>query len=417
MSSDIDLTGIDWLSLTFVDVFGTSHSMSVPAAGLAAALESGQPFDGSSLEGRARLAERDMRLLPDPDTLVRLDAGLARVSCVVLDNDGTPWPGDPRTALLSAIEQTGDLGRTYTAAPEIEFYLLDADGEPVDGGGYFEDTAGIGAAVVREAADRLTEYGIVVDSAHHEAGPGQYEIDLAPLTALKLADAMVLTKYVVRSAAAEAGLRATFMPRPFAGEAGSGLHVHQRIASGLVEAGGNLTDDGRYFLGGQLAHARAISALAAPTVNSYKRLHSGPEAPSAIVWAFVNRGALIRLSPNVVGGPTIEYRGADPSANPYLLLAGLIVAGAHGVGESIEPPAAFEEEIGSFDPAAIDSARSELLPRDLDEALDSLAMDDVITDVLEPQLLQLLIDGRRSEAAAYAEQVTPWEVDRYLEEA
>jgi glutamine synthetase len=417
MSSDIDLTGIDWVSLTFVDVFGTSHSMSIPAAGLPAALEGGQPFDGSSLEGRARLAERDMRLLPDPDTLVRLDAGLARVSCVVLDNDGTPWPGDPRTALLSAIEQTGELGRTYTAAPEIEFYLLDVDGEPVDGGGYFEDTAGIGAAVVREAADRLTEYGIVVDSAHHEAGPGQYEIDLAPLTALKLADAMVLTKYVVRSAAAEAGLRATFMPRPFAGEAGSGLHVHQRIASGLVEAGGNLTDDGRYFLGGQLAHARAISALAAPTVNSYKRLHSGPEAPSAIVWAFVNRGALIRLSPNVVGGPTIEYRGADPSANPYLLLAGLIVAGAHGVGESIEPPAAFEEEIGSFDPAAIDSARSELLPRDLDEALDSLAMDDVITDALEPQLLQLLIDGRRSEAAAYAEQVTPWEVDRYLEEA
>jgi glutamine synthetase len=417
MSTELDLTGIDWVRLTFVDVFGTSHSMSIPAAGFLSAVEAGVPFDGSSLEGRARLAERDMRLLPDPDTLVRLEPGLAGVACIVLDNDGTPWPGDPRTALVAVIEQTGELGSAYTAAPEFEFYLLDADGSPVDTGGYFEDTAGIGAAVVREAVDRLAEYGIAVDSTHHEAGPGQYEIDLAPLTALPLADALVLTKYVVRDAAAQAGLRATFMPRPFAREAGSGLHIHQRIASGLVEPGGELTDVGRHFLGGQLAHARAISALAAPTVNSYKRLHSGPEAPSAIVWAFVNRGALIRLSPNVTGGPTIEYRGADPSANPYLLFAGLIVAGAHGVGESTEPPAAFEEEIGSFDPAAIDSARSELLPRDLDEALDSLGMDDAVADAFEPQLLQLLIDGRRSEAAAYAEQVTPWEVDRYLEEA
>ncbi|HEY5506260.1 MAG TPA: glutamine synthetase family protein, partial [Coriobacteriia bacterium] len=325
MSTDMDLTGIAWVRLTFVDVFGASHSVNIPAARFASAVENGEPFDGSSLEGRARLAETDMRLLPDPATLVLLDDGLASANCIVLDTEGAPWPGDPRTALLSVIDQTGELGRTYTAAPELEFYLLDADGEPVDAGGYFEDTAGVGAMAVREAADMLASCGIEVESTHHEAGPGQYEIDLAPLPALQLADALVLTKYIVRDAAAQAGLRATFMPRPLAGEAGSGLHIHQRTTSGLVEASGELTEEGRFFLGGQLAHARALSALAAPTVNSYKRLHSGPEAPSAIVWAFVNRGALIRLSPNMVGGPTVEFRGADPSANPYLLMAGLLV--------------------------------------------------------------------------------------------
>jgi glutamine synthetase len=417
MSIGTDLTGVAWVRLTFVDVFGASHSVSIPAGRFAAAAGSGEPFDGSSLEGRARLAETDMRLLPDTDTLVRLDAGMAAASCIVLDGDGLAWPGDPRTALMSVIEQTGELGRTYTAAPELEFYLLDAEGAPIDAGGYFGDTAGIGAAVVREAADRLSACGVDVDSTHHEAGPGQYEIDLAPLPALQAADALVLTKYIVRDSAANAGLRATFMPRPFAGEAGSGLHIHQRTASGLVEDNGSLTDEGRYFLGGQLEHARALSALAAPTVNSYKRLHAGPEAPSAIVWAFVNRGALIRLSPNVPGGPTIEFRGADPSANPYLLLAGLLTAAAHGIGESIEPSSAFEEEIGTFDPAAIDSSRSELLPRDLDEALDSLLQDDVLADAFEPQLLQLLVDGRRAEAESYAQQVTPWEIERYLDEA
>jgi len=417
MILDMDLTGISWVRLTFVDVFGASHSVNIPASRFASAVEFGEPFDGSSLEGRARLAETDMRLLPDPETLVLLDDGVATANCIVLDTQGAPWPGDPRTALLSVIEQTGALGATYTASPELEFYLLDADGKPVDAGGYFEDTAGVGAMVVREAVDRLADCGVEVESTHHEAGPGQYEIDLAPLPALQFADALVLTKFILRDTAAQAGLRATFMPRPFAGEAGSGLHIHQRTVSGLVEETGELTEEGRFFMGGQLAHARALSALAAPTVNSYKRLHSGPEAPSAIVWAFVNRGALIRLSPNVVGGPTIEFRGADPSANPYLVVAGLLIAAAHGVGESIDPPAAFEEEIGSFDPAAIDSARAELLPRNLDEALDSLLLDDVLSDAFEPQLLQLLVDGRRAEATAYSEQVTPWETERYLDGA
>jgi glutamine synthetase len=417
MSKGVDLTGISWVRLSFVDVFGASHSMQVPARRFAAAATRGEPFDGSSLEGRARLVERDMRLLPDPAAFVRLGGGLARAVCTVLSDDGTPWSGDPRTALAQAVARVGALGRDYTAAPEIEFYLLDEDGAPVDGGGYFDETEAIGAVVVRQAADRLEGFGIAVDSVHHEAGPGQYEIDLEALPPVRLADAIVLAKQVVRDTAASAGLRATFMPMPLPGEAGSGLHLHQRAGSRLTGGDGSLTDDGRAFMAGQLAHARGLCALTAPTVNSYKRLHSGPEAPSAIVWAHVNRGALIRLSPNMTAGATIEYRGIDPSANPYLLLAGLLVAAAHGIGESTDLPPAFEEEIGSYDPASIDSTRSELLPRDLDEALDALLADDVLVDAFDAQMLSRLVDGRRAEASDYGAQVTEWEIERYLDEA
>jgi glutamine synthetase len=194
------------------------------------------------------------------------------------------------------------------------------------------------------------------------------------------------------------------------------LHLHQRVGGRLVTDDARLTEDGRAFIAGQLEHARGLSALASPTVNSYKRLHSGPEAPSTAVWAHANRGALIRLSPAGTQGATIEYRGADPSANPYLLLAGLIISAAHGLGTQAELPPAFEEDIGSFDPAA-DSSRAESLPRDLEEALSALQIDDVLVDAFDAQLLSRLLDGRRAEASDYRAQVTPWEVDLYLEDA
>lgn len=413
----MDLKDISWVRLSFVDVFGTSHSMQLPASRFAAAVAEGELFDGSSLEGRSRLVERDMRLRPDADTLVPLGGGLARAACFVVTEEGMPWAGDPRTALALTLEDVGTLGDEFTVSSELEFYLLDEFGEPIDGGGYFDETEGEGMAIAREAADKLASFGIAIDSTHHEAGPGQYEIDIAALPALRAADALVLAKHIIRETAIEHGLRATFMPRPFEGEAGSGLHLHQRVGSALVGDDGVLTDHGRAFLAGQLKHARSLSALAAPTVNSYKRLHAGPEAPSAIVWAYVNRGALVRLSPNQVGGPTLEFRGADPSANPYLLFTGLLATAAHGLGESLELPPAFEEALGSFDPAAVDSSRAELLPRDLDEALDALDSDDVLHDAFDAQLLAHLLDGRRAEAADYAAYVTPWEIERYMDEA
>jgi glutamine synthetase len=417
MSDVMDLKNISWVRLSFVDVFGTSHSMQLPAARFSAAVEHGELFDGSSLEGRARLVERDMRLQPDAGTLVDLGGGLARAACYVVTEDGTPWSGDPRTALALTLEQVGTLGEEYTVGAELEFYLLDEYDDPIDTGGYFDETEGEGMAVSRDAADKLASFGIPIDSTHHEAGPGQYELDISALPALEAADALVLAKHVIRETAIAHGLRATFMPRPLEQQAGSGLHLHQRVGDALVDDDGVLTDHGRAFLAGQLKHARGLSALAAPTVNSYKRLHSGPEAPSAIAWAYVNRGALVRLSPNQVGGPTLEFRGADPSANPYLLFAGLLYSAAHGLGESLDLVPAFEEALGSFDPAAVDSIRAELLPRNLDEALDSLETDDVLQDAFDAQLLARLVDGRRAEAADYAAQVTPWELGRYLDEA
>lgn len=413
--SGVSLEGISWVRLSFVDVFGTSHSVHVPAARFDRAVEHGEPFDGSALEGRARQLEADMLLRPDPHTLVPLGQGLARALCTVLTPDGAPWPGDPRMALQSMLQRLGDLGEGYRAAAELEFYLLDAAGAPLDRGGYFDETEGPGTTVARAAADRLGACGIVVDSCHHEAGPGQYELDLDALGALELADALVLAKQVVREVVAEAGLRATFMPRPFPDQPGSGLHVHQRMAGALVEDGRQLGSDGQSIVAGQLAHARGLTALAAPTVNSYKRLHSGPEAPSAAVWAHVNRAALVRVSTFRGRDASIEFRGADSSANPYLLLTGLLAAAGHGLEAGLELPPPCEEDLAGFDPAA--SVRVEPLPRDLDDALDALLDDDVLVDAFDGQLLARLVDARRAEAAEYRRHVTSWERDRYLDEA
>jgi glutamine synthetase len=210
------------------------------------------------------------------------------------------------------------------------------------------------------------------------------------------------------------------MPQPFAGEAGSGMHLQQRVAGNvlkLFKGDGILGDEGRAFVAGQLYHARGLSALAAPTVNSYKRLASGGEAPGAVVWAHVNRGALIRLSSYRGPEASVEFRASDPLANPYLLIAGLMVSAAHGLEKQLELPPPMEEDLAGFDPAGSDSVRFESLPRGLDEALDALLADDVLVDTFQDQLLSLLVDGRRAEVVAYETQITGWELDRYLDES
>jgi glutamine synthetase len=413
----VDLSGVEWVRLSFVDLFGISNSVQLPAARFAAVAERGTPFDGSALEGRARHLEADMLLLPDPSTLTDLGNGQARVVCSAVTIDGGPWPGDPRTALKAVLDRLGDLADAYAAGAELEFYLVDSGGRPVDTGGYYDDHEGLGSTVVRAAAGRLAACGIEVDGCHHEAGPGQYEIDLAPLPPLALADAVVLAKQLVREEAMAAGTTATFMARPLNGRPGSGLHLHQRAGRELVDGDGALTADGRCFVAGQLTHARALSALAAPTVNSYKRLHSGPEAPSAAVWAYSNRAALIRVSSFRGSDASIEYRGADPSANAYLLLAALLAAGADGLESEVELTAPAEEDaIGGYDRAGA-TTRYAPLPRDLDDALDALLADDVLVDAFDSQLLARLVDGRRAEAEDYRAHVTRWELDRYLDDA
>jgi len=401
-----------WVRLTFVDVLGTSNSVQMPGRHFDEAVARGALFDGSSIQGRARALEADMLLRPDPSTLFRR-GDVARVACTVCTPDGTPWPADPRTALVALLAGSGpvaELAEAWTSAAELELYLLDGR-EPLDRDGYFDDREGLGMQLTRRAADELVAAGVDILSCHHEAGPSQYEIDLAPLAPLALADALVLAKQVVREVAAEAGVLATFMPRPLAGEAGSGLHLLQHV-DGLVERGNRLTDDGRAFVAGILTHARALAAVASPTVNSYKRLHAGPEAPGAAVWAHLNRAALVRIGDD----GAVEYRGADPSANPYLLVAGLLAAEADGLGNALDPGPPLEEEGDTFDPAGTERVRYDPLPRSLDEALDAVLADDLFADTFDHRLLTHLVDGRRGEAEAYRAHVSPWELDRYLDQ-
>lgn len=406
----------DWVRLIFVDVFGASHAVVLPTAHYDAAVAHGVPFDGSAIEGRARHLEADMLLLPEPSTLRTDGPAGARVCCTVTDRARRPWLGDPRTALVAMIE-TFELASVYQAAAELEYYLLDEDGAPVDRGGYFGGLNGPGLAVTQMAAERLADNGIDVIGAHLEAGPGQYELDLAALSPLALADALVLAKEILHTEAAGFGLRATFMARPFTSEPGSGLHLQQRLDGTLFDERGGLSPEGRSFIAGQLTHAVGLTALAAPNVNSYKRLHSGAEAPSQVVWGHSNRAALVRVGSSVDRRPAVEFRLADPSANPYLLVGGLLAAAGHGLDEGLDPGQPFDEDLGGFDPATAESMQLRPLPRDLDEALDALLADDVLVDAFDSRLLSRLVDGRRAEAEEYRSQVSPWEINRYLDEA
>ena len=405
----------DWLQLAFVDVLGNARSLEVPGACFDEAVRTGVVFDGSALEGPARYLEVDMRLQAQPGTLIDLGQGRARVIGAVLTTGGRPWRGDPRAALVEVLDDLPAALDGCTVAAELEFYLLDGEGQPVDRGAYFEDVGGLGPRVVRDAADILQGYGTEVVGCHHEAGPGQYEIDLGPTSPLAMADALVVAKHTIRRVARLAGLTATFMASPPGGGSGSGLHLHQRADALMTPTDGALTDAGRGFVAGQLAHARALSALAAPNVNSYRRLNSGAEAPSAAIWGYSNRAALIRVARDLGPQSSIEFRGADPAANPYLLLTGLLTTGADGVQGDLELPAANDEQFGTFEPAS--AVRFEPLPRHLDEALDALVADEVVTDAFDPLLVEILVTGRRAEVQEYRSRTTSWEVERYLTEA
>jgi glutamine synthetase len=411
-SSSVDPDDLRWIKLAFVDVFGANCALTIPADRFAEAVDRGILFDGSALEGPARHLESDMRLLADPATLIDQGDGEGRAITTVLTPTGAPWAGDPRTALRQGVDAAGDLGEAMELVAELEFYLLDPTGNPVDQVGYFDDAGRWGLAAVRAAADELSAAGIPVRSAHHEAGPGQFELDLGPLGPVGLADAIVTAKETVRRVAAAAGLAATFMAVPMSGQPGSGLHLHQHAGDVLVDDSGALTDVGRSFTAGQLEHAVALSALAAPTVNSYRRLHAGPEAPSAVIWGTANRAALIRVNSTTGPDASVEYRGADPMANPYLLLTGLLATGIAGIESELELGRPDDETRGSFDPAH--ASRFVPLPRNLDEALDALEADDVLADAFDPVLVANLVNGRRAELEAFRAHVTSWERERYL---
>ncbi len=427
---------IKFVNLQFTDILGIVKSTPIPVARLGEALEKGLWFDGSSVEGFGRIYESDMVLHPDPSTYCVLpwsppERRVARLICDVYDPDGKPFVGDPRYILKRAVDDCASLGYTFHTGAELEFFLFRKNGErvtpvPHDVGSYFDFSPRDLAAEVREEiALALAAMGMEVEMVHHEVAHGQHEIDVRYADALTSADNVITTKYTVKAVAQAHDLYATFMPKPIFGINGSGMHTHQS----LFDAKGQnvfYDRDDKYrlsrlayqYIAGQLAHARSLAAVVAPTVNSYKRLVPGYEAPVYICWGQINRSALIRIprySPGRETATRAELRFPDPSCNPYLAFACMLRAGLDGIRRELTPPPPVEEDVYHFNDARLAELRIDQLPGSLAEALDCMEQDPLIAETLGPHTYPRFLETKRKEWDAYRIQVTDWELQRYLE--
>jgi glutamine synthetase len=426
---------VQFVHLQFTDVVGIVKGTTIPINQLDVALNRGVWFDGSSIQGFARIAESDMYLVPDPRTfaVIPWESGdgpaTARMICDVYTPAGEPFAGDPRHVLKRALEQAAARGYVYNCGPELEFFLFrnGDDGaprcEPQDEGGYFDYSTDGAIGVRKEMIGALQAFGITVEAGHHECGPGQHEIDFKYADALTTADNAITFKYVLKAVARRHGLHATFMPKPIYGIAGSGMHTHQSLCE--VATGRNVFADGidalglsalaRQFIAGQLDHARGMCAVLAPLVNSYKRLVPGYEAPVYVSWARINRSALIRVPRFSHPEATrIELRCPDPSCNPYLAFAVMLGAGLDGIDRELTPPAPAEEDLYSLDEEHRRARSLETLPGTLDEALRCLAGDQVVREALGAHVYARFVEAKAQEWDEYRLRVSPWEVDRYL---
>ncbi|MFN8484431.1 MAG: type I glutamate--ammonia ligase [Anaerolineae bacterium] len=426
---------VKFVNLQFIDVVGITKSVTLPVERLQEAFDRGIWFDGSSIEGFTRIQESDMFLVPDADTYRVLPWGqqagkVARLVCDIFTPNGDPFDGDPRRILRHAVDLAAQQGLTYNTGVELEFYLFTPENgrirpAPHDVGGYFDISPRDEASLVRQDITRaLEDMGLEVEMIHHEVGPGQHEIDFRYADALTSADNAVTFKYTVKAIAQRHGLYATFMPKPIYGIAGSGMHTHQS----LFRDGQNLfyrADDpyklspmAYSFMAGQMAHARALAALVAPTVNSYKRLVPGYEAPVYVCWAQINRSALIRIprySPGREQSTRLELRCPDPSCNPYLAFAAMLHAGLSGVNQNLQPPPPVEEDVFHWDADELMERGVATLPGSLREALDELAKDELIQQALGAHAYEAFLRAKTEEWDEYRTQVSQWEVDHYLE--
>jgi glutamine synthetase len=430
---------VKFVSLQFTDVTGAVKSVDIPVARLSDALQDGIWFDGSSVEGFARIQESDMRLVPDLDTYAVLPWTLpelrrARIFCEIFQPDGMPFPGDPRGTLKRALELLEKRGLKYNVGPEPEFFLFRGGNDheyihpvPHDVGGYFDFSANDDAVRVRtELMDALEGMGLEVETGHHEVALGQHEIDFRFDDALRTADNVLTLKYTVKAIAAQHGLIASFMPKPIYGINGSGMHVHQSL---FDLEGNNVFSDVKdefhlsslayHFIAGQLSHARALAAVVAPTVNSYKRLVPGYEAPVYIGWAQINRSALIRIPRWSEGrdkSTRAELRFPDPSSNPYLAFTAMLAAALDGIDRKLECPKPLNH-VNVYELEA--DERKELgvaeLPGSLADALYELAGDGVIKNAIGETIYEAFTRAKWEEIEDYQMKVTDWEVERYLE--
>jgi glutamine synthetase len=441
--SRVKADGVRFISLQFTDILGTIKSVTIPAGGLEQALEQGIWFDGSSIQGFARIYESDRTLVLDPTTYQVLpwsapERRRARIICDVHRPDGQPALSSPRQALRRMIARVAERGYTYNVGPELEFFLFKRDSErntgypvrpvPHDVGSYFDFSPRDEAQKVRsEIILALEAMGMHVEMSHHEVASGQHEIDFRYADALTSADNAATFKYIVRAIAATHGIYASFMPKPIFGASGSGMHVHQSV---FDADGHNLfyDSDDEYglsrlaynFIAGQLEHARALAAVVAPTVNSYKRLTPGYEAPVYICWARLNRSALIRVPGHGVHreeATRLELRCPDPSTNPYLGFAAMLAAGLDGIERDLTPPEAVNEDVYDFDQRDLRERAIGSLPGTLAEALSALEHDEVIQDALGPNITEAFLRAKWAEWDEYRIQVSSWELERYLETA
>jgi glutamine synthetase len=432
----IEEENIDFLRLQFTDILGTVKNVSIPASQAKKAFTEGIYFDGSSIEGFVRIQESDMRLDPDPSTFAVLpwrrrdDGAAARLICDVVDTEvGDPFPGDPRYVLKRAIDRAAEMGYQLNAGPEPEFFIFEKDNgsattETHDTGGYFDlGPKDLASDIRREMIYALEEMNFEVESSHHEVADGQHEISFKYADALTTADNIATFRSVIRAVAEMHDVHATFMPKPIARINGSGMHTHLSL---FTEDGENAFYDGDdefdlsetayHFLAGVLEHAPAITAIANPTVNSYKRLVPGYEAPVYIAWSDVNRSALVRKpAARVPASSRIELRSPDPTANPYLALAVMLQAGLDGIDRELEAPDPVRENIYEFDEAKRDEYGIETLPGSLGEAVEALTADDVVTDALGDHVAEKFVEAKTQEFTEYKTEVSAWETDRYLE--
>ena len=431
---------VKFVSLQFTDVTGTVKSVDMPIAGVEGALEDGVWFDGSSVEGFARIQESDMRLVLDPDTYAVLPWSLdvrrrARIFCDIETPDGKPFDGDPRGVLKRMTAKIAERGWTYYIGPEPEFFLFKGgNGEsvhpvPHDVGGYFDFSAGDDAVRVRtELMDALSSMGLEVEVGHHEVALGQHEIDFRFADAVKAADNVLTLKYTVKAIAALHGLTASFMPKPVYGINGSGMHCHQSL---FDDKGNNLFFDENdpvhlsplaySFIAGQLKHARGLAALVAPTVNSYKRLVPGYEAPVYIGWAQQNRSALIRIPRYTQGrnkSVRAELRFPDPSSNPYLAFAGMLAAALDGIDNKLTPPKPMNN-VNLYHLDAKERKRLGVgeLPGSLGDALVELSKDRVLVGAMGESAYEAFVRAKTEEWDEFRLRVSDYEIERYLETA
>ena len=426
---------IRFVRLWFTDVLGMLKSVAIAPAELEGAFAEGIGFDGSAIEGFARIHEADMLAVPDPETFAILpwrgeENGVARMFCNITMPDGTPAFADPRNVLIRALEKAAGLGFTFYTHPEVEFFLFKESPVkgvapiPVDEVGYFDHSPkGIGYDFRRQAITMLEAMGISVEFSHHEGAPGQQEIDLRYADALTTADNIMTFRVVMKEVALEHGIYASFMPKPFTEHPGSGMHTHMSLFEGdtnaFYEPGAEyqLSKTGRQFIAGLLRHAPEITAVTNQWVNSYKRLGGGGEAPSYITWGHNNRSALVRIpmyKPTKGNSTRIEFRSIDSACNPYLSFALMLNAGLKGIAEGYELPPGAEDDVWLLTQAERSAMGIEPLPQSLGEAIAVMEKSELVAETLGEHVFDFFLRNKRSEWTEYQSQVTAFELDRYL---